>query len=412
MIADNPKSGAKAIVAIVSVGLVLVAVVGSLWILRSGQQGMAQPAQAAAENATYLLISLPLALIGALLVIRRGENVVSWIILAAGLSLALTGFVNPYCEIGPTVEPLWPALLSVCWLSQWAFLLPYLTLVLLLFTFPTGKLLSRRWGWLLAACLIGYVGLVAMLALSATIEGGPDDALFYMPNPIGFLPPAEQAGTLSFGFFIATLLGSIAASVAALAMRFRRSVGEERQQMKWLLFAAALMLPMLIFQILNVPWSGALGNIIALGIPFAVAIAILRYRLYDIDLIIRRTTSYAILTALLAGVYFGSIVVLQRVLSPITGESKVAVVLSTLLIAAIFLPLHRRVQAVIDRRFYRRKYDTEKVLNQFAATVRDEPDLDQLTAELLRVIQETMQPESVSLWLLPIESSPRRKADS
>ena len=134
----------------------------------------------------------------------------------------------------------------------------------------------------------------------------------------------------------------------------------------------------------------------------ALGIAVLRYRLFDIDVIIRKTTSYAILTALLALVYFGSVVLLQRVLSPFTGESTVAVVLSTLLIAALFLPLRRRVQATIDRRFFRRKYDAEQVLARFAATARDETDLDALTAELVRVIQETMEPESVSVWLRPV----------
>ncbi|MEZ4519963.1 MAG: hypothetical protein R3C44_25095, partial [Chloroflexota bacterium] len=130
-----------------------------------------------------------------------------------------------------------------------------------------------------------------------------------------------------------------------------------------------------------------------------LGIAVMRYRLFDIDVIIRRTTSYAILTGLLLLVYFGSVIILQRLLSPITGESTVAVVLSTLLIAALFLPLRRRVQEVIDRRFFRQKYDAEQVLEQFAATVRDETDLDALTAELVRVIRETMQPEFVSVWL-------------
>jgi hypothetical protein len=143
----------------------------------------------------------------------------------------------------------------------------------------------------------------------------------------------------------------------------------------------------------------------------ALGIAVLRYRLFDIDVIIRKTTSYAILTALLALVYFGSIVVLQRLLSPITGESDVAVVLSTLLIAALFLPLRRRVQAAIDRRFFRQKYDAEQVLAQFAATARDETDLDALTAELMRVIQETMEPESVSVWLRPAADQKPRTTD-
>jgi hypothetical protein len=137
-----------------------------------------------------------------------------------------------------------------------------------------------------------------------------------------------------------------------------------------------------------------------------LGIAVMRYRLFDIYVIIRKTTSYAILTALLALIYYGSVVILQRLLAPLTGDSTPVIVLSTLLIAALFLPLRRRVQATIDRRFFRRKYDAEKVLEQFAATVRDETDLDALTAELLRVIQETMEPESISLWLRPVAGRP------
>jgi hypothetical protein len=134
-------------------------------------------------------------------------------------------------------------------------------------------------------------------------------------------------------------------------------------------------------------------------IPVGLGISLLRYKLFDVDTVIRKTVLYAILTVFLALVYFGIIVVLQQVMTPLTGDSDAAVVLSTLTIAALFLPLRRRVQAAIDRRFYRRKYDAEQVLAQFAATVRDETDLDALTAELLRVIQETMEPETLSIWL-------------
>jgi hypothetical protein len=169
-------------------------------------------------------------------------------------------------------------------------------------------------------------------------------------------------------------------------------------QVRWMVFGLGI--GVAVTNLLDIvprlqPWS----YITALALPLALAIGILRYRLFDIDVIIRRTTSYALLTGILLLVYFGSIVVLQRLLSPFTGDSQPAVVLSTLLIAALFLPLRRRVQDAIDRRFFRKKYDAEQVLAQFAATVRDETDLDALTAELVRVIQETMQPEFVSVWL-------------
>ena len=146
------------------------------------------------------------------------------------------------------------------------------------------------------------------------------------------------------------------------------------------------------------------GNVALLVLPLCLAIGILRYRLFDIDVILRRTTSYAIITGLLALVYFGSIVVLQQLLSPFISDATPAVVLSTLLIAALFLPVRRRVQDWIDRRFNRTRYNAEKTLAAFAATARDETDLDALLAELVRVIQVTMEPEEVSVWLRPAES--------
>lgn len=146
-------------------------------------------------------------------------------------------------------------------------------------------------------------------------------------------------------------------------------------------------------------WYYLINMLSVAAIPLAIGVAVARYRLWDLDLVIRRTTQYALLTSILALIYFGSVVVLQRVIAPMTGDSTPAVVLSTLLIAALFLPLRRRIQETIDHRFFRRKYDAEQVMAQFAATVRDETDLDELTAELVRVIQETMQPEYVSVWL-------------
>ena len=212
--------------------------------------------------------------------------------------------------------------------------------------------------------------------------------------------------------WIGTLLMLLASlvSLGHSVLTMRDSVS--RAQLLWAFGGLALGIALFMF---NFPaafgWVGeaayAFTVVASLGIPvmgLGLAMAVLRYRLFDIGVIIRRTTAYAILTALLALVYFGSIVILQQVLTPLTGDSAPAVVLSTLLIAALFLPLRRRVQDVIDRRFFRRKYDAEKTLAAFAATARNETDLDALTAELVRVIQETMQPEHVSVWLRPVEN--------
>jgi peptidoglycan/LPS O-acetylase OafA/YrhL len=201
------------------------------------------------------------------------------------------------------------------------------------------------------------------------------------------------------GFPLLALLG-----VASLVVRYRRAGSDTRQQMKWLLLTVGAPLVAFLFlslaeEIFGLNPSNVIWGTLYLMIPVGLGISLLRYKLFDVDTVIRKTAQYVIVTALLALIYFGLIVALQQLITPFTGDSDVVVVLSTLLIAALFLPLRRRVQNAIDHRFYRRKYDAEKVLAQFAATVRDETDLDALTAELLRVIQETMEPEHISIWL-------------
>ena len=244
--------------------------------------------------------------------------------------------------------------------------------------------------------------------------------LAYTPFLIGALILVALAATQAWqpGWY-GTLLMLLAAliSLGHSAVTMRDSIS--RAQLLWAFGGFALGIWLFLF---NFPAAfGWVGNaayaftvVSSLGIPvmgLGLAMAVLRYRLFDIGVIIRRTTAYAILTALLALVYFGSVVVLQQFLTPLTGDTAPAVILSTLLIAALFLPLRRRVQDVIDRRFFRQKYDAEKTLAAFAATARNETDLDALTAELARVIQETMQPEHVSVWLRPSQNG-RPTADS
>jgi hypothetical protein len=252
--------------------------------------------------------------------------------------------------------------------------------------FPNGRPIPRWLWW-----IIPFRGAAA--------------ALDYIPA-FNHLPQAEIISTI-------LLLPIVALFIGVQVYRYRRySTQRERYQTRWVVFGVVIGLGTFVVLAIVTMVTGfwqsiwsilvwTFMNIIATIIPITFAIAILRANLWDIDVVIRRTTVYASLSALLALVYFGCVVVLQRLLSPFTGESTPAVVLSTLLIAALFLPLRRRVQDVIDRRFFRRKYDAEKILSQFAATARDETDLEALTAELVRVIQETMQPEHVSIWLKP-----------
>jgi hypothetical protein len=195
-------------------------------------------------------------------------------------------------------------------------------------------------------------------------------------------------------------------AVASVVVRFRRSRGIERQQMKWFVYAVAPVLVMPIEDYLpGIISSVALGAVL-IGLPAAIGVAVLRYRLYDIDVLINRTLVYGSLTALLVTVYVGSIVVLQAVFRSLTGQdSQLTIVASTLAIAALFNPLHRRIQAFVDRRFYRRKYDAAKTVAAFSARLRDETDLAELNEELLAVVRETMQPAHVSLWLRPDTAS-------
>ena len=252
--------------------------------------------------------------------------------------------------------------------------------------FPNGRLFPRWLWWL-----------IPLRALAAILD--------YV-SAFRSLPSADTISTF-------LLLPVIITMLTVQSYRYRRiSTPRERSQTRWVLYGVSVGLGTFLLLLIvtgvtgfwESPWAvlaWTMVNVVATLIPITFGIAILRSNLWDIDIVIRRTTSYAVLTALLALVYFSSIVILQQFLTPITGDSAPAVVLSTLLIAVLFLPLRRWVQDVIDRRFFRRKYDAEKVLARFATTARDETDLDALTAELVRVIQETMQPEHVSVWLRP-----------
>ena len=390
----------RTLAAWVVAALALAAIAGCLWLLRR-QTAAAPPLATAVNEGSYLLVGLILTLIGAFLATRRGDNVLSWLVLGTGAVLSLAAFVEQYTNRGVASGTGWPALLPALWLAQWLWLLPYVALLLLLHLFPTGRLLSPRWRWVLGLSLLAYLALAFALAFSTTLElTDPTIHAGPIANPVGFLRPLGAATLVPLtGVFPVT----VAVALVSLGLRYRHAPAIERQQMKWLFFAAGLLVVALLLSMvldrLGATWGGTVTNVVAITIPLAIAVAVLRYRLFDIDVIIRRTTSYALLTALLGLIYLASVVALQWVLSPLTGESTPAVVLSTLLIAALFLPVRRRVQDLIDRRFNRPHYDAAKTLARFAATARDETDLDALLAELQRVIQETMQPETVSLWL-------------
>jgi hypothetical protein len=270
-----------------------------------------------------------------------------------------------------------------------------------LLLFPDGHPPSHRWrpvGWLAGAGMTLYVAY-------ETLKPGS-------PNPLG---GSLGGGALHAAYFVeqALIISGMVGAVISLVVRLLRARGVERQQIKWLVYAASIMaVGAVLLPLSDTFWLVVLLSICAM--PLVVGIAILRYRLYDIDLIINRTLVYATLTGTLALVYFGGVTVTQALLHTLTGQEQLpqlAIVASTLTIAALFSPLRRRLQAFIDRRFYRRKYDAAKTLEDFNARLRDETDLDALSSDVVEVARDTMQPAHVSLWIRP-DSEPEAKSSA
>jgi hypothetical protein len=354
--------------------------------------------------------------IGALIVSRQPRNLIGWLLMTPALvsvvDWVITNIIRSV-QVPPANPSFW--LVLVVWASNASWLFVIFPVLFIAMLFPTGKPVSRRWRWVV---WLGVLWMLVFLVGSLMFdEVGPDAATYgvdwMIRNPIGFIPTAVGEAVLIVwiaGLGILTVFAAI-----SLVVRYRRAGAVEREQIKWLAFAcglfAAVYVPALALLGDNNPLALVLG-LALLTIPVAIGIAILRYRLWDIDVIIRRTLTYAIVTGVLAIVFFASVVLLQQLFAGITGSgtNELVTVISTLAIAALFVPVRNVIQTAIDRRFNRKKYDAQKVLEHFSQTVRDETDLEKLTGELVNVVQETMQPKSVQLWLKPGKNSPTRRA--
>jgi hypothetical protein len=344
--------------------------------------------------------------VGALVASRRRGNAIGWLFCVVGVLFGLQSAAYGWGVYALFTRPEeLPGAEVAAWLSTWLFVPALFCIPVYLFLlFPDGRPVSRRWrpvAWLAGAGLLATT--VGNALSPGRLDGPPFEAV---ENPAGLAGGGEALElTTVVGYWLT--LASILLAGVSLVLRFRRAGGTERQQLKWFASAAALFAATTIVYtfLLAGPaeQAGQISTLLAFaGIPIAVGIAILRHRLYDIDLVINRTLVYGSLTVLLAALYFGSIVELQRVFVALTGQqSTLAVVVSTLAIAALFNPLRRRVQALVDRRFYRSKYDAAKTLAAFNSRLREETDLDSLGEEVLGVVRETMQPEHASLWLRP-----------
>jgi hypothetical protein len=346
--------------------------------------------------------------LGALIASRQGRNVIGWIFCFVAVSLGIISFTSGYADYALYArdEPL-PGAVLAAWVTNWLFIpVVFVSVYYLFFLFPDGRPASPRWRPVIWAATI----VAAAATLATALEPG---RLFSFPtveNPFGLGEPFGRLAIVTSDITDLAAMPVFLASLASIVARLRRAQGRERQQLKWITYAAALTASSFTISFLAgslaEDWRAVsdgfflIGVVGFAGVPAAAGIAILRHSLYDIDLTINRPLIYGALTFALAGVYVGAVVMLQWVLRSLTGgESQIAVVASTLAVAALFNPLRWRIQYFIDRRFYRKKYDAAKTLAAFGARLREQTDLESLNAELLAVVRETMQPARVSLWL-------------
>jgi hypothetical protein len=374
------------------VGLALTLLVASSVIYAAGGSGVS-------ISVFLWAIALVFAGVGSLIATRQPGNAIGWIFLSVGVSAGLAEVAHAYADYWVGGSGGSEALAkTAAWygsLSWIPFILVPATFLLLLF--PDGRLLSPRWRPIAWCAALGIAGGFVTQGLTP----GPLEDYPQLMNPYGVSSSVLDPLT---GLSFLVLIVGIGGSAASLIVRFRRATGEQRVQIKWLALAGALVA--VIFPIALVGygvWGEDVSNVAimlsVLSLPVAAGVAILRYRLYDIDVVINRTIVYGALTVILAGTYLGSVLVLQLLLNGLSGDSGLAVAASTLGVAALFRPARARVQGVVDRRFYRRKYDAGRTLTAFSTRLRDEVDLEALSSELRAVVDDAMQPSHVSLWL-------------
>jgi len=366
--------------------------------IRAGRPDLAQFSGGSLVGPVLAMLST--ATVGAVLASRRPRHPVGWLLLGFALSLTASGVIAAYVAYGLVARPgALPAahVLARYYPATGAAALALLSLVLLLT--PTGSLPSPRWRWW---AVITAATPVALVLVVPVVPGRLDPQLLLASSPFS---DRALGGVLLVATRVALVVTALAVVVAAgsLVVRFRRAQGVERQQLRWVALAAALMVLAVPVVLAPVPLEGPIlvnwaPAVWVAVLPVAVGAAILRYRLYDLDRIISRTLTYGLLTLLLGGGYALVVLGLGQLLG---RESPLVVAAATLAVAAVFQPARRRVQAVVDRRFNRRRHDATRIIEGFGARLRDQVDLDTLTADLLAVVDQTIQPTQASLWLRP-----------
>jgi hypothetical protein len=357
-------------------------------------------------------VGIAFLIVGALIASRRPRNPIGWLYLGALTLISFGGsgdVSDQYVYYALVTRPgSLPAPDWVAWAGQVVLIPAFSTLIFFsLLLFPDGRLPSPRWRPVAVAAVVA----VAALTVETALAPGPlGTASIAVDNPVRVDVPAAfvRLAAIPLALLGALIVVVLAASVGAIFLRFRAATGVERQQLKWFAYGSACVpgvgllaigLSVVVPQGIPGVDSNNLWPLSVAGIPIATAIAILRYRLYDIDVLINRTLVYGALSAVLAATYFVAVLTLEAVLRPVTAGSELSVALSTLAVVALFTPLRARLQQFVDRRFYRRRYDAERTLDAFSVRLRDEVELDALRGDLLTVVGDTMQPVHVSLWL-------------
>jgi cytochrome b subunit of formate dehydrogenase len=357
------------------------------------------------------MVAVGYSTVGAVVASRLPESPIGWLFCAIGLIFGVVHFSAEYATyalLAPSRSL--PGGEAFAWLTSWVGIFGLGLVVFLDLLFPNGRLPSARWRW--------FARFTAIALLPATILSALSPGLIIsstLQNPLGVegLPDVLRA-------IEAFMYALVVVGASSMLARLRHAGTIERQQIKWFAYAtvviSGVILKNTLYPAVGVMWVWWVGLILtAVGVvssPIAMGVAILRYRLYEIDILINRTLVYGSLSATLVVLYFVSIVLLQSLFVVLIGEkSTLAVVASTLVIAALFNPFRRRIQSVVDRRFYRRKYDARKTLESFSTQLRNETDLDALGDDLVGVVRETMQPAHVSLWLRPDTASEGQQAD-
>ena len=362
------------------------------------------------------LIAPVFALLAALIISNQPRNVVGWLLMIPALGAAIIDPLSLWIASFETAPAsLDPVLFLALWAESWSWLLFIFPIFHLLQVFPTGRVLTPRWRWLAYLEVGMFVVFVALVTFSDVIGPSSDEEVTWtLANPIGFIPPTVWESGFS-GAWTLGLLVLVIGGGASTVVRFRRAQGTERQQLKFLLYALVFFAAVYASTAITVETfqTNVVLDVLFLlsvaAIPVAMTLAVLRYRLFDIDLIIRKTLVYGLLTGLLTAVYFGSVVLLQSVFRG-EGSNSLTVAASTLLITALFAPLRRRIQTLIDRRLFRSKYNAQVVIERFGGAAQSQANLETLSADLMAVVEETIQPQSGVLWIRqPAETTARAR---